>query len=173
MATAYALPQMAKVVQALQPRTTNVAITSTNTNYVSLKLALKASLLISLTQAVGHATVITLRRATGVGGMGAAPVGDAAVLAAAVRIWANEDADASDALVAQTAATSYTVTDDIKKKVVVVEFDPQHLDPTEAGYDCVGFTVGDSSQATNFISAVWVLTPLVYNSATPPTVEAD
>lgn len=172
MATAFSLPQQAKIVTALQPRTTNVAISSTNVNYVSLKTALKAYLVILLTQAVGHATVITLRRGTGVGGMGAAPVGDAA-LATDCRIWANEDADASDALVAQTAAKAYTVTDDIKKKVVVFEIDPQSFDPTEAGYDVVGFTVGDSSQATNFIAATWVLTPLVYSSATPPTVESD
>lgn len=170
MATAFSLPQDGKVIQALQPRTTNGAVSSTNANYISIVNAWKAFLIVSLTQAVGHATAITCRRATGVGAMGTAPTGDAA-LATALRIWANEDAVTSDALVAQTAATSYTVTNDVKFKQIVFEFDPQYLDPTEAGYDVIGFTVADSSQATNFISAVWVLAPLRWSSATPPTAQ--
>lgn len=144
---------------SLGPVTTNGAVT---TDVVSLKNAIRATFVVDLTQAVGHASVISLKQATDVaGGTNAAgPVS---------QIWANEDVAASDTLVKQTDAASYTVTNNIKKKQVVIEVDPAAL--TE-GYDCVYLTVGDSSQATNFVNAnVFIATN--FKQATPPAAITD
>lgn len=164
----FSLPENTKIVQAIQPRTTNGGISATNANYVSVKNYHKAFLVVSLTQAVAHATTVVLRKATGVGKMGALPPGDAA-LGTTVPIWLNDAVGTDDTLVKQTDAASQAVAADAVDKMIVFAIDPAAL----GGYDVVGFTVGDSSQATNFISALWVLVPARYAQATPPTAEAD
>ena len=154
------LPFSHKIVSLSQgPVTTNGAIT---TDVVSLKNAIKATVIVDLTQAVGHASVITLKQATDVA---AGTNADGPVS----RIWANEDVAASDTLVAQTAALSYTVTNNIKKKQVVFEVDPASLTD---GYDCIYFTIGDSSQATNFAN-ITALIETNYQRATPPAAITD
>lgn len=163
------LPQDAKILVALQPRTTNAGVSVTNVNYISLKGYHTAYLIVNLTQAVGHATTVTLRRGTGVGAMGSAPGGDAA-FANNIPIWLNEDAVASDALVRQTDGTACTVTNDIKFKQIVFKVDAIQLG---TGYDCLGFIIGDSAQATNFGSAVWVLAPARYAGPTPLSAMVD
>jgi hypothetical protein len=148
-----------KLVQVAEPKTTNGAIT---TDVVSLKNAIRATFIVHLTQAVGHATSISLKQATDVaaGTNAAGPVS---------QIWANEDVATSDTLVKQTDAASYTVTNDIKNKIVVIEVDPAAL--TE-GYDCVYLLFGASSQATNLASAE-VLIHSNYQKATPPAAITD
>lgn len=154
------LPFSHKIVSLSQgPVTTNGAITS---DAVSLKNAIKATILIDVTQAVGHASVFTLKQATDVA-VGTNADGPAS------RIWANEDVAASDTLVAQTAAASYTVTNDIKKKQIVFEVDPAALTD---GYDCIYVTVGDSSQATNFAN-ITALIETNFQRATPPAAITD
>jgi len=163
------LPQDAKILMALQPRTTNAGVTVTNVNYISLKGYHTAYLIVNLTQAVGHATAVTLRRGTGVGAMGTLPGGDAA-FTNSVPIWLNEDCVASDALVRQTDATLQAVTNDVKFKQIVFKVDAIKLG---TGYDCLGFTIGDSAQVTNFGSAIWVLVPARYAGPTPLSAMVD
>lgn len=149
-----------KIVSLTQgPVTTNGGVTS---DVVSLKNAIKATIVIDLTQAVGHATAFSLKQATDVaaGTNAAGPTS---------RIWANEDVATSDTLVAQTAAASYTVTNDIKKKQIVIEVDPASLTDT---YDCIYITAADSSQATNFMNAT-VFIETSYQRATPPAAITD
>jgi hypothetical protein len=158
MAYQATLPEMYKIVDAtLGPVTTNGGVTL---DYVSLKHAHKAWLVLQFTQAVGHATVVTLKEATAVAGTSVKTVINDH------RIWSNEDTAATDTLVQQTDAKTYTLTNDIKKKMVVLEIDPDALD-INAGFDVVGATISDSSQATNFVSGVWVLAER-YKQATPP-----
>jgi len=144
---------------SLGPVTTNGGVTS---DVVSLKHAIRATFIVDLTQAVGHATVVSLRQATAVDGVTNA-AGPTSL------IWANEDVAASDTLVSQTAAASYTVTANIKKKQIVIEVDPATLTD---GYDCVYLTVSDSSQATNFVNAN-VLIRSNFQQATPPAAITD
>lgn len=149
-----------KIVSLTQgPVTTNGAVTS---DVVSLKNAIKATIVIDVTQAVGHATVFALRQATDVaaGTNAAGPTS---------RIWANEAVASSDTLVAQTAAASYTVTNDIAKKQIVIEVDPASL--TDA-YECIYVTASDSSQATNFMNAT-VFIETNFQRATPPAAITD
>jgi len=140
--------------------TTNGGVTC---DYVSLKNCHKAWIVASFTQAVGHATVVQPQKATAV-----APTG-AVSITTAQEWWENEDTATSDTLVRQTAATSATVTNDIKKKQVIFEIDPASLGAT---YDVMGCTISDSSQATNFVSVVYFL-EMRYAQAAPPVAITD
>lgn len=142
--------------------TTNGGVTG---DYVSLKNVHRAWLVCSFTQAVGHATGIDPTQATAVAGT--------AVKATTGlhRIWANEDTATSDTLVEKTAAITYNVTNDIKKKQVIIEIDPEDFD-VAGGFDCLGVTVDDSSQATNFVSIIAILA-MRYSQATPPAAITD
>ena len=154
------LPETFKIVDASAgPVTTNGGVTC---DYVSLKNVKKAWIVAQFTQAVGHATGIDPKRATAVAGTGAAALGTA------VPIWANEDTATSDSLAAQTAAVTYNVTNDIKKKIVVFEIDPAGI----GAYDVLGCTVDDSSQATNFVSILYVL-EMRFASDAPPAAITD
>jgi hypothetical protein len=161
MARQLSLPQHFKIVQMLQPQTTNGALT---TDVISLKTAHKAWVVFEYTQAAGHATTPTLRQATSV-------AGSTNKAGPSVAIWANEDTAATDTLVRQTDAASYAVAADVKNKQVVFEIDPARLDMAN-GYDCIYFTQATSSQATNFVSATAYL-DTSYKQATPPSAIID
>lgn len=158
------LPERFKIVDASAgPVTTNGGVTC---DYVSLKNVHRAWIVASFTQAVGHATGIDPQQATAVAGTGAK------ALTNNCPIWENEDTATSDTLVAQTAAKTINVTNDVKKKQVIFEIDPaKHFDLAN-GFDVLGCTVDDSSQATNFVSVIYVLETR-YPSATPPAAITD
>lgn len=159
---AISLPENFKIVDATAGAvTTNGGVTGA---YVSVKNIIRAWLLISLTEAVGFAEVLSIKQATAVAGTGVKT-------GPTCNIWSNEDTAASDTLVKQTAATSYTTTNDVKKKQVLFEIDVAALDQANS-FDCLGFTASDSSQATNFISAVWIL-ETSYKQATPPSATSN
>jgi hypothetical protein len=156
-------PEEFKIVDASAgPVTTNGGVTC---DFVSLKNAHKAWIVASFTQAVGHATGIDPTQSTVVAGT------DAKALTTNVPIWLNEDTAASDTLVAQTAAKTLNVTNNIKKKQVIFEIDPSGFD-VEDGFDVLGCTVDDSSEATNFVSVLYIL-QMRYKQATPPTAITD
>lgn len=155
------LPEEFKIVDATAgPVTTNGGVTS---DYVSLKNAKYAWIVLQFTQAVGHATVIQPRKATATDGTGATNI------TVAVDLWQNADTAASDTLVKATSATSLTLAADAKKKQVVIGIDPANLG---AGYDVIAFTVSDSSQATNFVSAQFFL-ETKFAQGTPPAAITD
>ncbi|NQT41297.1 MAG: hypothetical protein HQ581_27665 [Planctomycetes bacterium] len=159
-----ALPEQWKIVDATAGCvTSNGGFTS---DYVSLKNAQMAYIVLQFTQAVGHATVIQPQVATAV-----APTGAASITFSA-EWWENEDTATSDTLVAQTAATSMTVTDDAKKKQVIIKIDPSQCAAQGATYDVIGFTVSNSGQATNFVAGQFYLLPR-YPQATPLAAITD
>lgn len=157
MSRQMSLPQNFKIVQLIPPKTTNQAITS---QVVSLKGVNKAWVIFEFTQAAGHATTPTLVQATSIGA-GTNKAGPS------VPIWSNEDTSVNDTLIKQSDAASYSVTTTTKNKEVVFEIDPSRLDSTNL-YDYFYFTIGTSSQATNFVSATAIL-QTAYQQATPPT----
>jgi len=157
------LPENFKMVQLAQPQTTNGGVTS---DYVSLKNVLMAWILVELTQAVGHATLISPRQASAVAGTGVKVLSNNAS-----GIWANEDIATTDTLVKKTDAKNYTVTNDIKNKTIVFGIDPASLDLAN-GFDVINLLVADSSQVTNLIS-VTALLDMRYKQATPPAAITD
>jgi hypothetical protein len=156
------LPEAYKVVQGIQPRTTNGGFTG---SYVSLKNALKVWIVVNLTQAVGHATTLTPTQASAVAGTGAK------ALTNNVNIWANEDTAASDTLVKQTSAKNYSVTADVKNKQVIFEIDPHGLDVAN-DFDCITLVCADSSQATNIASVTYFIEQK-YKEDVPPSAIAN
>lgn len=136
-----------KVVQAFEPKTTNAAITS---DYVTLKNAVTAAVIVNLAQTVGHATQISLYQSQDVEGTGAKP------LVNAVPILANEDVSANDTLVRQSDGVSFTVANTAKNKQIIFYVDPAKLDMNN-GFCCLNVRVGASSQATNFACGEFIL----------------
>lgn len=163
MSYPFTLAENFKIVDATAgPVTTNGGVTA---DYVSLKNVHRAWIVLQFTQAVGHATGIDPTQSTAVAGTGVKAT------TALHRIWANEATATSDTLVQQTSAITYNVTNDIKKKIVIIEVDPEDFD-VAGGFDVLGFTIDDSSQATNFVSGIYVLA-MRYTAATPPAAITD
>jgi len=155
------LPEQFKIVDATAgPVTTNGGVTG---GYAVLKNAKYAWLLLQFTQAVSHATVLTLKEATAYAGTAVQTVANV------VQIWSNLATATNDTLVKRTSATSYTLATGAYKAQVVIGIDPSAL---SAGFDVVGFTLSDSSQATNFVAAQWLL-EMKYAQATPPSAVVD
>jgi len=152
------LPEKYNMVQGVEPKTTNAAITS---RYVSLKNGICAFVIVHLTQAVAHATPITLFQATDVSGT------SAKAIASNVQVWANEDVAAGDALIRRTDGVGYTVTADVKNKMVVFQIEPERLDINN-GFTTIQARIGASSQVTNFAS-VEILIDAKYEQSTPPS----
>lgn len=157
----HSFPTDYKLVQLANPKTTNGGVTS---DVISTKNGFRHWIVVELTQAVGHATAVALKQATSV-------AGSTNKAAPSVAIWANEDTAASDTLVKQTSAASYTVTNDVKNKQIVFEVDPVALDVAN-GYDCLYVTVADSSQATNLVS-ITAYADTKFKQATPPSIIID
>lgn len=153
-----------KIVDATAgPVTTNGGVTS---DYVTVKNAKYAWLRLQFKQAVGHATVIQPQVATAV-----APSGATSITFAA-EIWSNLDTTASDTLVSRTAATSYTLTTAAKPMQVFIGIDLAQMAAQGATFDVLGFTISDSSQATNFVCGEFWL-EMKYAQDTPPTAITD
>lgn len=151
-----------KIVQAVEPKTTNAAITG---DYVSLKNVITGTVVVNLTQAVGHATQVSLYQAKDVSGTGEKS------LTNIVPIWANEDVSLGDSLIRQTDGVSYTVANTAKNKQVVFHIDPARLDVND-GFTCLNVRIGASTQVTNFACAEFILDSK-YAGDVPSSVVVD
>ena len=136
------------LAECLPPRavinnqTTNGGLTS---DAISMKQYLRGTFFVMLDQAVGHATVISLKQATDVA-VGTNAAGPTSL------IWSNEDTSDDLNWQEETAGASFTVDATISEKIVAIDVDPALLTDT---YDVVYLTISDSSQATNFCTAWW------------------
>ncbi len=155
------IPESLFPIVATSPVTTNGGVTC---DYVSMKNIHTLYAVVTLTQAVGHATLLTPTQATAVAGT------SAKVMANVLPIWADEDVATSDTLVRQTDALNHTVSADIKNKIVVFRIDAEKLDGANS-FDCVTIVAADSSQATNFINVNYFAVPR-YGTA-PPSFITD
>ena len=151
------IPQEVPLIEAITPQA-GAAITG---DYISLKNAHRALVMVHINQANAATVAITIEKATDVAATGTTPI------TTVVPIWANEDCAASDALVAQTAAVSFTTSAAVKHKLVVFQIDPETL----GAFDCITVKTG-ASNAANITSAVYLLEPR-YKQATPPSAIVD
>ena len=127
-------------------RTTNGGITF---DAISMKNAQMVWLYVHLNQAVGHATAITPLVGSVVATTGTA-------LPNVVEIWYGNTTTAVTTLAKQTAAKLYTIDVGVTLTIHLIF----KIDPTAcAPYDCIGGTIANSGQATNFASAVWLIEP--------------
>lgn len=158
----FSLPQQAKIVDLLAPAAD--AAGRTSAWYASLKNAGKVWLIAHIGQGNAATVALTALQASSVTGTGSKALTNNA------NIWANEDTAASDTLVAQTAAKSFTTSAALKNKVVVIEIEAEQLDHNN-GFTCVGLSTG-ASNAANITSAIAVVLPVGYQQATPPSAVA-
>lgn len=142
------IPEEISVAVLTPPVTTNGGVT---TDYISLKNVHKATIVAVFTQAVGHATGIDPVQATAVAGTGVKAITNT------VPIWANTDISLTSALTRHTDAITYNLAATAKNQIVTMDIDPAGFD-VAGGFDVLGVTVDDSSQATNFVSIIALLT---------------
>lgn len=154
------LPEAFKIVAATPgPVTTNGGVVL---DYISLKNAHKVWIVCQFRQAASHATVVQPRMATAVAGTGVTDV------TAVLPNWKNADVSVSDTLVELTRAASVTLTAGTTHQVVVIQVDPSEL--ISGGYDVLGCTISDSSQATNFVAAFYVIAQRYPGAASPSAI---
>lgn len=126
--------------------TTNGGVTCDN---ISLKEAQMVYIDIHLTQAVGHATAFTPL-------VGTAVATCATALPNNVEIWYGNTSTTVTTLAKQTAAKVFTMGAGVTGTVHIIF----KIDPAACGaYDCLGMTIGNSAQATNFASVQYLIVP--------------
>jgi outer membrane protein assembly factor BamE (lipoprotein component of BamABCDE complex) len=157
------LPEHCKLVDAVPGISDTFA--QVTFDYVSLKNAQMAWIVILLTQTAGHETLIQPQVATSV-----APAG-ATSITFNTDIWSNEDTGATDTLVKQSSATFYEVAGDIATKMVVFKIDPSNVVAQGSTYDCIGCTI-ESSKQLNLVAGLYILQER-YAQDTPPSAIVD
>jgi len=150
------IPEEVVPVVLTPPVTTNGGVT---TDYISLKNAHRVFVVCVMTQAATHATGIDPVQATAVDGTGAKAITNN------VPIWANTDISATSVLTRQTDAITFNLATGTTNQIVTFDIDPAKLD-VENGFDVLGFTVDDSSEAANLVSIVAYVIPR-YSSPAP------
>lgn len=153
------LPENLKIIEAITPQV-GAAITG---DYVSLKNAHRAWIVVHIAQGNAAQVAITVEQASAVAGTGTTPITNV------VPIWANEDCAASDKLVKQTSAVAFTTSVAVKHKMVVFQIDPASLSLADG--DCITVKTA-ASHADNLTSAMYYLETR-YPQATPPAAITD
>lgn len=152
MTSAFSLPENVKVVELTPPAVGAGAVITSD--YISLKNAHKAWLVIHYADGNGNAVVLQPLKATAV-----APSNSTAITNV-VKIWSNLATATNDTLVERTAATSYTLNAAAANKIVIFEIDPADLGELAGTgpYDCIAFSA-TTPAAAEYISAVCYLQP--------------
>lgn len=155
------LPEVFKIVEAM-PNATDAA--GRTGDWVSLKNALMAWVVLYVTQAHAATIAITINQASAVAGTGSKPV------TVNGPIWSNLDTAASDTLVRRADAVAQTTDAGIKNKMVVFQIDPATLD-VAGGFDCIAVITG-ASNAANITGAMYFVQS-AYQQTTPPAAITD
>jgi hypothetical protein len=158
MGKQFSLTAQTKLVQGLAPAADAAGRTG---DYVSMKGAHKAAIIVNVNQGNAATVQLSLVQAKDTAGTGAKAVASCAA-------FVNEDVSVSDALVPQGAVPSYTTGAALKSKMVVFEFTPESALDLANGYSCVAVVTGASNVA-NLTEATYVLGPLRYAEQTPPS----
>lgn len=149
-----------KIVEGMTPAADAAGRTS---DYVSLKNAIRAFIVVHITQGNAATVLLTPNQASAVAGTGKKVI-------PAVPIWSNLDTAASDALVERTAAANYTTDAGVKNKIVIFQVDADKLDMAN-GFDCLSIDTGASNAAN--ITEVMFYLEARYAQATPPSAIVD
>jgi hypothetical protein len=132
--------------------------------YRSLKNALKAYIVVKMTQGNAATVLLSVLQASAVAGTGSKAV-------TAVPIWSNLDTSVNDTLTARTAAVSYTTDAGVKNKIVIFEITPEACMDVANGFDCLAVSTGASNAANITEATLFILGS--YQSASPPNSYVD
>ena len=131
------------------PVTTNGGVTTDN---ISLKNAHMVYIVATFTQAATHATGIDPTQSTAVAGTGVKAITNA------VPLWQNTDISSTSVLTKGTDAITANCAAGTTNQIIVMQINPSSFD-VAGGFDVLGMTVDDSSEATNFVSIVAYVVP--------------
>ena len=143
------IPEEAVPVVLASPVTTNGGVTS---DYISLKLAHMVYIVMTFTQAVGHATGIDVTQSTAVDGTGSKAI------TSTLPIWSNTDISLTSVLTRRTAAITYDLPATAKNMIVIMQVDPAGFDVANS-FDVLGVSVDNSGQPTDLVSIVAYVVP--------------
>jgi hypothetical protein len=133
-------------------------------DYVSLKNAHMAWIMINFYQPEAFAHTIQPMKSTAV-----LPVGATAITHNAPN-WANNDISVDDTLVRGADATSYQIPATTNNQIAIFQIDPMQLG---ASYDCMGVTVdGNAKWQNNKLSIIYFV-EMRYGQAIPPSIIVD
>ena len=141
------IPEKYHVVTGAAPVTTSSAVTG---DYINMKNVIRAYIIVTLKQAVGHATGIDPVQATAAAGTGSK------AFTKTLPIWSNADAASGSLMTKQTAALTFNVAATAKNHKVIFCVDSEKMDNAN-GFDFLGVTIDASSQATNFVNVEYIL----------------
>lgn len=152
------LPEETKIIQALAPAADAAGRVGL---YVSLKNAARAYIIASIAQGNAAPVPLTINQAQDVAGTGAKAITNL------VANWEDLDTSITDALVRGVDAVGFTTDAGLKNKVVVFQVDARSLDAIN-GFNTIAIVTGPSNVA-NITSAMYILTDLRFDQATPPS----
>ena len=132
--------------------------------YASLRNALKAWVVVEINQGNAATMLLSLLQAQDSSGTGSKAISNAAP------IWLDADTATSDALVAQTAATTLTTSAAVKDKLVVFEITPDFALDLANGFNHIAVSTGASNAAN--VTAAHLFVYGAIQSASPPTTIA-
>jgi len=165
MSSPFSLLENLKPVQFIIPRVGNGACTG---DYVSLKNALKAWIVLDFTEGNAEAVSFQPVKATAV-----APTNPTAITTA-VRIWSNLDTATSDLLVERTAAVLYAADAAASSKQIVFEIDPNDLgELAGVPYDVISLTATAPNAGDYLSGTIWIQPRYASRVLTSPTALTD
>lgn len=158
MARQFSLPYQLPPVSLLAPATDAAGRTS---SYRSLKNALKAYIVAEVNQGNAATVQFSVLQAKDVSGTGSKAI-------TVTPIWLDNDTSASDALVSQSAAASFTTDATLKNKIVVFEITPDQCMDLNNGYRSIAIQTG-ASNAANVTRAELLVLNSIQGASAPST----
>lgn len=137
MARQFSLPYQIPPVSLLAPAADAAGRTS---SYRSLKNAMKAYIIAEVNQGNAATVLFSVLQAKDVSGTSSKAI-------SAIPIWVDSDTSLSDALVAQTAAATFTTDAGTKNKIVVFEIVPEQCMDIANGFRSIAISTGASNAA--------------------------
>ena len=165
MTSAFSLVENLKPIQFITNRVGAGACTG---DYVSLKYAHKAWIVLDFTEGGAESVSFQPVKATAV-----APT-NSTNITTAVPIWSNLDTATSDTLVERTAATVYATDAAAACKQIVFEIDPADLgDLAGVPYDCISLTATAPNAGDYLSGTVWIQPRYASQVSVQPTALTD
>jgi hypothetical protein len=162
MGKQFSLPSMLPPVSLLPPAADAAGRTSAFRNIRSVD---KAYVVCRINQGNAAPVTLTITQGQDVSGTGAKG------LLASTPIWLNDATAASDALVVQTAANSFTTDATIADKMVIFEILPEACMDIQNGFRSIAITTSASNAANITEATLYLLTD--YPGTTPPTTYSN
>jgi hypothetical protein len=157
---AFSLPAELPATQLLNPAADSAGRTSA---YVTLKNAIKAYIVVHLTQGNAATVALTPLQAQDVSGTGSKAIN-------AVPIWSNLDTSLTSAVVSRTAAASYTTDAATKNKLVIFEILPEAAMDVANGFTTIAIQTGASNAANITFAEILTLAQVKALGASQPNI---